>query len=63
MPGPKRKSKMPLTVHIRLPVTEDEHNAVAKLAGDMPITAYLRKILGLPPRKAGRPSHGRKLSK
>lgn len=52
---------MPLTVHIRLPVTDEEHAALVRKAGDMPVAAYLRKLLGLAPRKAGRPS--RKLAK
>lgn len=52
---------MPLTIHIRLPVTDEEHEALAKRAGDIPLAAYLRKLLGLTPRKAGRPP--RKLSK
>jgi hypothetical protein len=47
---------MPLTMHIRLPVTDEEHAALLRKAGDMPVTAYLRKLLGLTPRRAGRPS-------
>jgi hypothetical protein len=46
---------MPLTTHIRLPVTDEEHAEVLRKAGDMNITAFLRKMLGLPQRKAGRP--------
>lgn len=46
---------MPLSIHVRLPLTTDEHEALVKRAGDAPVAAYLRKLLGLPPRRAGRP--------
>lgn len=46
---------MPLTQHIRLPVTDEEHTALQQRAGDMTLTAFLRKLLGLPPRRQGRP--------
>lgn len=51
---------MPLTKHVRLPVTDDELAELEKRAGGVPITAFLRKLLGLQPRKQGRPSKPRK---
>lgn len=46
---------MPLTQHIRLPVTDDEHSDLVRRAGGMTVTAYLRNLLGLAPRRQGRP--------
>jgi hypothetical protein len=53
---PKRKKEhMPATVDIRLPVTPDENEAIKRRAGGAGVAAYLRKLLGLPERKPGRP--------
>ena len=55
MRKPKRKAHVPATIDIRLPVTPDEHAKLAGKAGDKGIAAFIRDLLGLPPRKRGRP--------
>lgn len=52
---PKRKAHVPATMDIRVPVTPDEHDKVRRLAGEIGVAAYLRKLLGLEPRRPGRP--------
>lgn len=47
---------MEFTKHIRLPVTDAEHAKVLRQAGDATLTNYLRSLLGLEPRTAGRPA-------
>ena len=51
----KRKPFVPATIDIRLPVTPEEHQKLADKAGPEGIAAYIRDLLGLPPRKRGRP--------
>jgi hypothetical protein len=46
---------MPLSVHVRLPLTEEEHAELLRKAGDLNVTAYLRRLIGLPTRRPGRP--------
>jgi hypothetical protein len=52
---PKRKAHVPATIDIRLPVTPEEHALVSSRAGSTGLAAYIRELLGLPPRKRGRP--------
>lgn len=55
-PMPKRKAQVPATVHLRVPVSDDERDEIAKRAGEVGIAAYIRKLLGLAPRRPGRPT-------
>jgi hypothetical protein len=55
---PKEPKHMAATSDIRLPVTPDERAALARTAaaaGFKHVTAYVRTLLGLPPKERGRP--------
>jgi hypothetical protein len=46
---------MPLSVHVRLPLTEEEHAELLRKAGELDVTVFLRKLLGFERRRPGRP--------
>jgi hypothetical protein len=52
---PKRSRLVPVNKHIRIPVSDDEHDRLKKRAGGDGLAAFFRKLAGLPPRKPGRP--------
>lgn len=51
---------MPASKDIRVPVSPEELSALKKRAGKEGLAGMIRRMLGLAPRKAGRPPKGDK---